>query len=63
MKLQPDSEIIPIKVKAETNVRGRSFKLFCEKYQPELAVRASMLQYQKENWVTNIPLYGIETCL
>lgn len=61
--LQRDSEIIPIEVKAETNVRGRSFKLFCEKYQPKLAVRTSMLQYQKENWMTNVPLYGIETRL
>lgn len=61
--LQRDSEIIPIEVKAETNVRGRSFKLFCDKYQPKLAVRTSMLQYQKENWMTNVPLYGIETRL
>lgn len=59
--LQRDSEIIPIEVKAEANVRGRSFKLFCDKYQPKLAVRTSMLQYQKENWMTNVPLYGIET--
>lgn len=59
--LQREAAIIPIEVKAETNVRARSFKLFCEKYQPELALRTSMLRYHKEEWMTNIPLYGIET--
>lgn len=58
--IQRGVEVIPIEVKAETNVRARSFKLFCEKYQPQLAVRTSMLLYHKEDWMTNIPLYGIE---
>lgn len=58
--IQRGAEVIPIEVKAETNVRARSFKLFCEKYQPQLAVRTSMLPYHKEDWMTNIPLYGIE---
>ena len=58
--IQRGVEVIPIEVKAETNVRARSFKLFCEKYQPQLAVRTSMLPYHKEDWMTNIPLYGIE---
>lgn len=58
--IQRGVEVIPIEVKAETNVRARSFKLFCEKYQPQLAVLTSMLPYHKEDWMTNIPLYGIE---
>lgn len=58
--IQRGAEVIPIEVKAENNVRARSFKLFCEKYQPQLAVRTSMLPYHKEDWMTNIPLYGIE---
>lgn len=61
--VQRDSEIIPIEVKAETNVRARSFKLFCEKYRPKLAVRTSMLEYHQEEWMTNVPLYAIETPL
>lgn len=59
--VQRDADIIPIEVKAETNVRAKSFKLFCEKYRPKLAVRTSMLKYRKEEWMTNVPLYGIET--
>lgn len=59
--IQRAGEVIPIEVKAETNVRARSFKLFCEKYQPRQAIRTSMLPYQQEEWMTNVPLYGIET--
>ena len=58
--IQRSATVIPIEVKAETNVRARSFKLFCEKYHSKLAVRTSMLPYPKEDWMTNIPLYGIE---
>lgn len=59
--IQREAEIIPIEVKAESNIRARSFKLFCEKYQPKQAIRTSMREYHKEEWMTNIPLYGIET--
>lgn len=61
--IQHNADIIPIEVKAETNVRAKSFKLFCEKYRPKSAIRTSMLEYHKEEWMTNIPLYGIETPL
>ena len=59
--IQRASEVIPIEVKAETNVRARSFRLFCEKFQPQSAIRTSMLPYQREEWMTNVPLYGLET--
>lgn len=59
--IQREAEIIPIEVKAESNIRAKSFKLFCEKYQPKQAIRTSMREYHKEEWMTNVPLYGIET--
>lgn len=59
--IQRDAEIVPIEVKAEQNVRARSFKSFCEKYQPKHAIRTSMLEFHQEEWMTNVPLYGIET--
>lgn len=61
--IQREGEVIPIEVKAETNIRARSFKLFCEKYQPRQAIRTSMLEYHREEWMTNVPLYGVETVL
>lgn len=57
--IQNGNMIIPIEVKAETNVHAKSFKLFCEKYNSTSAIRTSMLPYKEENWMTNIPLYGM----
>ncbi|MDR1982018.1 MAG: DUF4143 domain-containing protein, partial [Tannerellaceae bacterium] len=58
--VQNEGEVIPIEVKAGENLKARSFRLFCEKYQPGKAIRTSLSEYQKEPWMTNIPLYGIE---
>lgn len=59
--IQSNNKVIPIEVKAETNVRSKSFKFFYDKYQPECAVRCSMMPYSKELWLDNIPLYGVST--
>lgn len=57
--LQRQGEVIPIEVKAEENLKAKSFKLFCETYAPQTAVRTSMRPYKQESWMTNVPLYGI----
>jgi predicted AAA+ superfamily ATPase len=54
-----EDEIIPIEVKAGENLRAKSFKLFCEKYEPQTAIRTSLSDYRKESWMTNVPLYII----
>lgn len=59
--IQRGADIIPIEVKANVNVRARSFKLFCEKYEPVRAMRFSMLPFRNEGWMTNRPLYAVET--
>ena len=51
--------IIPVEVKAEVNLRAKSLKTYCEKYKPEIAVRTSMVDYKKEAWLTNLPLYAV----
>ena len=53
-------QIIPIEVKAETNLRAKSLKTYKEKFEPELSVRTSMADYKKEDWLVNLPLYAIE---
>ncbi|MCD7833416.1 MAG: ATP-binding protein [Lachnospiraceae bacterium] len=53
--------IIPIEVKAEENLRAKSLRAYYEKYQPELAVRTSMSDYRRQDWLLNLPLYAIET--
>ncbi|MDZ7934939.1 MAG: ATP-binding protein [Emticicia sp.] len=57
--IQHQSEAIPIEVKAEENLKSKSLKVFVEKFQNTNAIRTSMSQYRKENWLTNIPLYAI----
>jgi uncharacterized protein len=52
-----NDEIIPVEVKSGENLKAKSFRLFCEKYQPETAIRASLTNYHKESWFLNVPLY------
>ena len=61
--VQNEGRIIPIEVKAEVNLKARSFKFFCEKYQPQTALRFSMKDYKEESWMVNLPLYTAEYAL
>jgi hypothetical protein len=54
-----DSEVYPLEVKAEENLQSKSLKVYSEKYRPPIALRTSMRDYRKENWLINIPLYAI----
>jgi predicted AAA+ superfamily ATPase len=58
--IQKNENIIPIEVKAEVNVKAKSFKFFCEKYPGLKAYRLSMKDYKDEGWMENIPLYCIQ---
>lgn len=53
-------QIVPIEVKAETNLRAKSLKTYRERFEPELSIRTSMADYKKEDWLLNLPLYAIE---
>jgi hypothetical protein len=56
--IQKGLSIIPIEVKAETNVKSRSLYQFVNK-NPELkAIRFSMSDYIKQDWMENRPLYS-----
>ena len=54
-----NDEIIPLEAKSGVNLKAKSFKLFCEKFQPKTAIRTSLSNYYKESWLTNVPLYII----
>ena len=54
-------DLIPLEVKAEENLHAKSLKVYCQKYEPKIAIRTSMSDYRKEAWMTNIPLYAIST--
>ncbi len=52
--------IIPIEVKAEVNLKAKSLKAFRDKFSPEVAVRTSMADFEKQEGLINLPLYAIE---
>lgn len=59
--VQSEGKITPIEVKAAENLRAKSLTSFCKRYGIEEAVRVSLSPYRKESWLTNIPLYDIES--
>jgi predicted AAA+ superfamily ATPase len=56
-----DDELIPIEVKAGENLNAKSFKYFCKEHKPVKAIRTSLTNYKQESWMTNLPLYAINT--
>ena len=57
--IQLGTDVIPIEVKAEQNLKAKSLKEFVNKYGTTKNVRTSMAEYKKGKWLTNIPLYAI----
>ena len=57
--IQNEGEIVPIEVKSSENTKAKSFKFFCEKFKPRTAIRTSLSNYRKEEWMINVPLYII----
>ena len=56
---QYQSEIYPVEVKAEENLKAKSLKVYSDKYTPAVAIRTSMSDYRHDDWLLNLPLYGI----
>ncbi|HBC32004.1 MAG TPA: ATPase [Clostridiales bacterium] len=54
-------DVIPIEVKAETNLKSKSLKTFCEKFKPKISIRTSMSDYKQEDWLLNLPLWAVES--
>lgn len=59
--IQSQDRVIPIEVKAEENVKARSLTEYIKKNTSEniKGLRISMLGYKDQNWMENIPLYGL----
>ena len=51
---------MPIEVKAAENLRSKSLKAACQKFQLERAVRTSLSPYRDEGWLVNVPLWEID---
>ena len=57
--LQSGSEIVPVEVKSERNVKARSLAEYRKKYTPKYSVKTSMKNETSGEEVLNIPLYLI----
>lgn len=55
-----DDEIVPLEVKAETNVKAKSLRQFVCDNKSKKAYRISMNDFKQEDWVTNVPLYAVD---
>ena len=58
--IQTEKEVVPIEVKAEENLHAKSLRVFCDKYKTKTAIRLSMSNYRKQDWMRNIPLYDVK---
>ena len=50
-------KVVPMEVKAETNLKAKSLKAAHDKFHFERAYRFSMADFKEEEWITNFPLY------
>lgn len=57
--IQKGKDVVPIEVKAEKITQAKSLRMYCEKFEPNYAVRFSMLDYIQQDSLTNIPLYAV----
>ena len=55
--IQNGLEIIPIEVKAEDNVNGKSFAEYNKKYEPRIRLRYSLLNIKRNRNMVNFPIF------
>ncbi len=57
--VQYSNSIFAVEVKAEENLQAKSLKTFYNKFPEINAIRSSMSNFRKEEWLINLPLYAI----
>lgn len=61
--IQKGTDIVPIEVKAEENLKAKSLRVYCDKFKPQIAIRTSMSNYREQDWMVNVPLYVLDKYL
>ena len=57
--VQIDNDVVPIEVKAETNLKAKSLAQYRKEYNPSKVVRTSLANFKIDDGLYNIPLYMI----
>ncbi|MEJ1730495.1 DUF4143 domain-containing protein, partial [Escherichia coli] len=53
--LQEGTNIVPVEVKAEKRVSGKSLSVYSSKFEPKLKIRFSMNNLKKDNGLLSLP--------
>lgn len=61
--IQKANLVIPIEVKASTNLKAKSLASYRQKYQPKKSIRTSLAGFEINDGLYNIPLYMMENIL
>jgi predicted AAA+ superfamily ATPase len=56
---QFENHVVPLEVKAAENLQAKSLRNYCQKYSPRQAVRTSLSNFRREEWLVNVPLYAV----
>lgn len=59
--VERDQDIVPVEVKAGLNLKSQSLRVYRQKFEPRLAVRASLAPYARRGTVVDLPLYALQT--
>lgn len=55
--VQHENAIIPVEVKSDSSLRGKSLTLFNQKYKPLIRIRYSLRNLTQDEGLLNIPLF------
>ena len=58
VKIHKGKDIIPVEVKAGTNVAARSLNIYIEEKKPKYSIRISRRNFGFENNIKSVPLYA-----
>ena len=59
--VQHEGRVTPVEVKAEENLRAKSLRQVVTNNPSLHGIRFSMSDYRREDWLDNVPLYGVES--
>ena len=59
--VQHEGKVTPVEVKAEENLRAKSLRQVVSNDPSLHGLRFSMSDYRREDWLDNVPLYGVES--
>jgi hypothetical protein len=61
--IQHSHTLIPIEVKSGTRLHSKSLWVYHAKYAPSLGIRTSLVWYEKNDWLNDVPLYALMSYL